>query len=411
MVNNTYKVFQLMEYFITKYDYISFRVSGLDKPDEILIASKTNPNYQVIRISTASVESAFYDNERLSTYKNVIKSQFQLNEVSLLDVHIGSDCVEGNEVNTTVSIDSNFHNGIDLSDKFSGIYDVIHDVSDQESEIKKRVLNINDTFSKLKDKAKKRPLLQKIKELHAPVTLSVCLICTILFIITAILCQNHSIETVLIFLGAQYNTFTLGLLQIHRLLISAFLHSSLMHLVFNLLAFYYVGVVLERILKPKKYLILLLSGIIFSSLSSGILAENTITIGLSGGIYCLFVYFILHFAYSGFFDLRQFVPTILLNLMLNFIPGVSWQCHLGGAVCGALFFFIYKDKKPAKNMIILVCSVLLIMNIRYFTSDNVKPLYIGTDMQVVQMCNDLGLKNTANSVSNRLINLYQKEAS
>ena len=80
MENNTYKVFQLMEYFITKYDYISFRVNGLDKPDEILIASKTNPDFQVIRITTASVGTAYYDKGRLDTYQMVIKQQFNQSE-------------------------------------------------------------------------------------------------------------------------------------------------------------------------------------------------------------------------------------------------------------------------------------------------------------------------------------------
>ena len=410
MENNAYKIFQLMEYFITNFDYVSFRVQGLDKGNEILIASKTNPNYQIIRITTTSVETSFYDGERFNTYKNVIKGQFSLNDIKLLDIHIGKEEIDGKDENTTVSIDSNFHSGIDLSSQYPGIYEVIHDVSDEESEIKKRVLNINQTFLKLKDKAKKRPLLQKIKELHAPVTLSVCAICILMFIITAILSRKHTIETVLIFLGAQYNTFTLGLHQIYRLVTNAFLHGSLMHLLFNLLAFYYVGIVIERALKPKKYSILLLSGIIFSSLSSGILSENGITIGLSGSIYCLFVYFILYFAYSGFFNLQQFLPTILLNLMLNFIPGVSWQSHLGGAVCGALFFFIYKEEKPAKNMIILICTVLLVMNIKYFLNPVIKPIYAGSDIRVIEMYRDLGLDKLADKTSEKLYEVYQKEA-
>ncbi len=411
MENNTYKVFQLMEYFITKFDYVSFRVSGYDKADEILIASKTNPDYQIIRITTASLDSSFYDKDRLNTYKTVIKAQFHLPEANLLDVHIGEEVVDGNEENTTVTIDSNYHSGIDLNKAYKGIYEVIHEVSNSEDEIKKRVLNINETFLKIKEKAKKRPLLQKIKELHAPITLSICLLCTILFIITVILSRTYPLETVLIFLGAQYNTFTLGLHQIYRLLTNAFLHSSLMHLVFNLLAFYYVGVVIERTLNSKKYLILLLSGIIFSSLSVGILAQNSITIGLSGGIYCLFTYFVLYFAYSGFFDLRQFVPTILLNLMLNFIPGVSWQCHLGGAVCGALFFFVYKEKKVQMNMVYLVIAVFIVMNLKYFINPLIKPLYGGSDMRVVEMYKDLGLDSIADSTAEKLFKVYEREAS
>ncbi|MCI6846684.1 MAG: rhomboid family intramembrane serine protease [Erysipelotrichaceae bacterium] len=408
MENNTYKVFQLMEYFITKYDYISFRVNGLDKPDEILIASKTNPDFQVIRITTASVGTAYYDKGRLDTYQMVIKQQFNLPEVKILDVHIGNETVEGYDEFTTVCIDSNYHSGLDLSTIYPGVYEVVHDVSDKEGEIKNRVSNINNTFLKLKETAKKRPLYAKLKDLHAPVTMGTCVVCTVLFLITLFLSSKYDIDTALIMMGAQYNTFTLGLHQVYRLVLNGFLHGSIMHLVFNLMAFYYVGIGVERRLKTKKYLILLLSGIVFSSLSAGIISANTITIGLSGAIYCIFVYYIFSLVNSGFINVRQLMPTILLNLMLNFIPGVSWQGHLGGAVCGCLFYYLFNNKDNKKSMIILVTSLLLIMNVKYFGFTNIQPLYIGSDVKVVSAYKDLGLKSYSDNISKRLINVYQK---
>ena len=96
--------------------------------------------------------------------------------------------------------------------------------------------------------------------------------------------------------------------------------------------------------------------------------------------------------------------------MLNFIPGVSWQSHLGGAVCGALFFFIYKEEKPAKNMIILICFVLLVMNIKYFINPIIRPLYSGSDMRVVEVYRDLGLDSLADKTSEKLYEIYKREA-
>ena len=337
----------------------------------------------------------------------VIKQQFNLPEVKILDVHIGNETVEGNDEFTTVCIDSNYHSGLDLSNIYPGVYDVVHDVSDKEGEIKNRVSNINNTFLKLKETAKKRPLYAKLKDLHAPVTMWTCVICTVLFLITLFLSSKYDIDTALIMMGAQYNTFTLGLHQVYRLVLNGFLHGSIMHLVFNIMAFYYVGIGVERRLKTKKYLILLSSGIIFSALSAGIISANTITIGLSGAIYCIFVYYIFSLVNSGFINVRQLMPTIILNLMLNFIPGVSWQGHLGGAVCGCLFYYLFNNKDN-KSMIVLVTSLLLIMNVKYFGFTKVQPLYIGTDVKVVSAYKDLGLKFYSDNISKRLINVYQK---
>ena len=157
-----------------------------------------------------------------------------------------------------------------------------------------------------------------------------CVVCTVLFLITLFLSSKYDIDTALIMMGAQYNTFTLGLHQVYRLVLNGFLHGSIMHLVFNLMAFYYVGIGIERRLKTKKYLILLLSGIVFSSLSAGIISANTITIGLSGAIYCIFVYYIT----LPFFDLLA-EKEILSPYITATFPLVAFML----AICG-----FYKSK-------------------------------------------------------------------
>ena len=59
-------------------------------------------------------------------------------------------------------------------------------------------------------------------------------------------------------------------------------------------------------------------------------------------------------------------------------------------------------------MIILVTSLLLIMNIKYFGFTKIQPLYIGSDVKVVSAYKDLGLKSYSDNISKRLINVYQK---
>ena len=406
MINDTYKIFQLMEYFITKYDYISFKISGLERNNELFIASKTNPHFQIIRISTSSYGSVFYDDNRLLTYQKIISQQFNLDNVKLLDIHINHDKPNGNDKFTTVCMDSNYHAGFDISTYYPGVYEVIHDVTDQENEIKQRIMSINNTFIKLKQEAKKRPLLKKIKDLQAPITLTICLICIVFYVITFLLSSKYDLASVLIMIGAQYNTFTLGLHQVFRLFTNAFLHASLPHLIFNLIAFYYLGIAVERRLKFKKYLILIISGILFSSLSAGILCGNKIIVGLSGVIYALFSYYLMRLIKSPFFSIRQVMPTIILNIMLNFLPDVSWQAHLGGAVCGILFYYAYNVNR--KNIYILIVSLLIVMNIKYFGFTSIKPLYIASDLKVLKIYNEWGLNDYAKKISDKLLVIYQR---
>ena len=406
IMSEIYKVFQLMEFFVTKYDYFSFQVKGLTKENEIFIASSTNPNYQIIHITNASVETEVYDSERIESFKKIIMTQCSLKNVNMLDVYVSNENVYGDEKYDTVCLETDHYSGKDLSNIYPGIYSVIHDVSNQEEEIKKNILHINETFRKLKEKASKRPLLKKIKEQKCPVTLAVIGICIVNFIANLIMSNIYDSTAVKVVLGADYKMFTLGLHQFYRLLTSAFVHSSIIHLFFNLMAFYPLGRILEKQLGSIKFMIMLIFGIIFGQLSSGAMSGNTMLLGLSGGIYCLFTYYIMYFVSQGFIELRSFMPTIVLNLCLNFLPGVSWKCHLGGAVAGLMFYYLYKDYKVNKNIIVVLVVLLIGTSFKYVKDYNIEPYYGGTDMEIVDIYSSFGLNDYANKLTYKLYAIY-----
>ena len=408
--NDVYKVFQLMEFFVTKYAYACFAVKGLSKANEVFVASKENPNFNLIRISTDSIEKTFYDENRIEKISEVIKKQLGLNKIIVLDIHISNEELYGDEKFATVCLNTNFVSGEDIEDAYPGVESVIHEVKDGDAEIKKSIFSINTAIKNIKNKAKKKSFsFKSIKENGYPVTLIIMAICILVYLIKLILSNYYSSSVSLILLGADYKMFTLGIGQYFRLITCAFVHASIIHLLCNLLSFYMIGRVVEKILGSTKYLIMLMLGILFSSLCKGILVGNSLSMGLSGGIYTLFVYFILYSVGSGYLELNSFMPTLLLNLALNFVPGVAWQCHLGGAMCGVMFYYLYKDKKINLNILALIIVLIGTMFVKYIKDYNLKPYYPGTDAEVINVYRKMGLDGYSDNAVIKLYKIYKED--
>jgi membrane associated rhomboid family serine protease len=124
----------------------------------------------------------------------------------------------------------------------------------------------------------------------------------------------------------------------YRLVSAMFLHASVIHLAFNMLALWWLGSVVEQALGTWRYLLIYfasgLAGSAGALLLSGPLA---ITVGASGAIYgILGALLILEYLSTG----RLAGPAltlIVLNLAITLtIPNISIGGHVGGLVGGVL---------------------------------------------------------------------------
>jgi membrane associated rhomboid family serine protease len=126
-----------------------------------------------------------------------------------------------------------------------------------------------------------------------------------------------------------------------RLGTSAFLHYGITHLLFNMLALFYVGPPLEAALGRLRfgalYGLSALGGSVLVYLLSPL---NTGTAGASGAVFGLFgATFVV--AKRLNLDIRGIAAIIVLNLVFTFVyplissQGISWQGHIGGLVTGA----------------------------------------------------------------------------
>lgn len=141
--------------------------------------------------------------------------------------------------------------------------------------------------------------------------------------------------------------------QWYRMLTSGFLHSpdNISHLLLNMFTLYLFGQALEPLMGKRKFLATYLLSIIGGSVAVHLLASvlggmEVSTLGASGGVFGLF---------GAFFALsrarQQSTSSIVILVAINFafgffMPGISWEAHLGGLVTGALVAAVL-DRLPS----------------------------------------------------------------
>jgi membrane associated rhomboid family serine protease len=132
--------------------------------------------------------------------------------------------------------------------------------------------------------------------------------------------------------------------EIYRVITSVFMHGGVIHLAFNMLAYYFMGNIVEGYFSRYYYFLILFVVSVGASLIS-ILSNptNTPAIGASGMIYGLFGVIVI-FANELGVELKNFAGIIIVNLGLSFaIPGIDWHAHVGGVVTGILLSLVIKN--------------------------------------------------------------------
>lgn len=124
-----------------------------------------------------------------------------------------------------------------------------------------------------------------------------------------------------------------------RMLTSAVLHSPSngMHILFNMLALWFVGRVIEPAIGPVRYAVLLVFSAFGGSVAVLFLTDPFIpTVGASGAVFGLFGALFIMMRSSGS-ETGGIVALVGINMVISFlVPNISWQGHLGGLLAGAL---------------------------------------------------------------------------
>lgn len=127
-----------------------------------------------------------------------------------------------------------------------------------------------------------------------------------------------------------------------RLVSGAFLHGSIMHILFNMYVLYALGPTLERILGHVRYLVLYLVAALGGAVASYLFTfVCTPSVGASGAIFGLMGALVVAGRRLRF-DITQVLVLLAINLVIGFIsPNVDWRAHIGGMVVGALVAAVF----------------------------------------------------------------------
>jgi membrane associated rhomboid family serine protease len=126
-----------------------------------------------------------------------------------------------------------------------------------------------------------------------------------------------------------------------RLVTAMFLHASVLHIAFNMLALYLIGSPVEQYLGRARYLgLYFVSGLAGSA--GALLQTPGVTVGASGAIFgILGAMMIIEWQVTGRLA-GQAMTWIVINLVISFsFSGISWGGHVGGLIGGILITLAY----------------------------------------------------------------------
>ncbi len=130
-----------------------------------------------------------------------------------------------------------------------------------------------------------------------------------------------------------------------------FVHGSLWHILFNMFALYFFGSFCINLIGRVPFLIVYFIGGIASSLAVLFLSSPlTIGYGASGAIFALAGVCVAIRPKTTVFIFPFPVPiplwiAILIFVAFSFLPGISWQGHLGGLLLGIIVGLIYRVRR------------------------------------------------------------------
>ncbi|WP_329566007.1 rhomboid family intramembrane serine protease [Kitasatospora sp. NBC_01266] len=125
--------------------------------------------------------------------------------------------------------------------------------------------------------------------------------------------------------------------QWYRLLTATFLHVQLFHVGSNMLALWWMGPTVERVLGRLRFTALyLVSGLAGSALVYLVAGAGVASLGASGAIFGVFGATAVLFR-AARQPLGPVIALIVFNLVITFsVPGIDWRAHVGGLVAGVL---------------------------------------------------------------------------
>lgn len=399
--------YKLAQYFVAKYQYKIVEIQGSAK--EIWLGSTHSDKYPVIRISTSSISSTFFDKTRLLEIHDTICKFFNV-KAKLLDIHLDDEAIDTSEDDLVqVTIVNDKLEGTDITQEFPDILTFSNDQQD------KKQFNPMDKLKEMSRNKAPNDIMNK----KPVVSFVVAIICLVVFVlvnyITGLLGgDGNASAAASIIVGGYYKAFVVVGGEFFRFLTSGFVHYNMIHLLVNMIALINLGQILEKVYSRTQYLLILLGSIITGCVFVFVAQGNVLVVGISGGLYGLMAALLVYgFDSKVIYNpavARSFISTLLINVMISFLPGVSFFGHMGGFI-GGLFIALFITKNKTwkllkQNALIALAILLVFVGYRATKSFTISPIYYITDLQVLDFMDSVGFKGYSHSMLNKLNKFY-----
>ena len=363
-------IMKLVHYFVTEENYTPIVVNGVK--DEIWLENEEGP-YRIVRINSNYIHNKEqYDFDLFKT-KSIIKQikkktfSFSVNTLNiLLNVN---DTVKFSEAKDISSVAVGSVN--DVTEK----KDIVSSFPKIKNKILKDHVGIDLLVNVTKDinqktSAENQRYEQTFKKKPIVVTYVLMAVCIAMFLVTLILGHGKVSSYVVYILGSNYGPAVRGG-EFYRLITSAFLHGSFIHLFFNMYALAIIGSQIETFLGRKKFIIIYFVSALSGSLMS-IIFGDVQSIGASGAIFGILgalVYFCYYYRlYFGSILKSRIFPVLMINLALGFmVPGIDVSAHIGGLVGGFLVTMALGIDGKSKTVDRLNGFIVLILFLAFIT--------------------------------------------
>ena len=329
-------ILKIFHYFITEEDYKPVIINGLD--NEIWLENMEN-DLKLIRINTNYIHNEEQFKSDIFKVKTIMKSikrntlSFKMTTLNLLlDTGDNVSIIDNKNIET-IKID-----GLDDFKKNKFVKEFFPKV--KETDFNDKVDPVE--FFKLtedmnQNTMKKEKKLEKIFSPKKPVVTYILIVLNLMVFLYGVL---HGNDELINMFGNNYELVQNG--EFYRLFTCMFVHADILHILFNMIALYSIGPVVERYYGKSKFLLIyLVSGLLGSIFSGVFMTADSISIGASGAIFGLLgsiCYFTYYYRATLQGILRgSIMPVIIINLVIGFLSSsIDLSAHIGGLIGGIL---------------------------------------------------------------------------
>ena len=165
-----------------------------------------------------------------------------------------------------------------------------------------------------------------------------------------------------------------------RMITSGFAHSESnpLHVLLNMYSLYVFGSLLEPMLGRLKFLSIWLISIFGASVAVMYLnTPDTWVLGASGGVFGLMAAYFVVLRSIGQ-NSQALMGLIAINLVFGFfMPGVSWQAHLGGLLAGGAMTAVYASTRGSKKIAQVIGAIFVVLVFVGLTAYRMQTMLLG----------------------------------